>query len=185
MIKKSTKVFSAALSVALSAAIMMSSATPALAASKSGIVTNNTLTYSAASVSFPTIKEGTQGYRVKGLQYLLNCHVGAGLTINGKFDTPTKNAVKKFQNSRDIKGNGTLNAETWASLTNLVQSTSFYYKDATKAIQILLNNKIQAGLSVDGIYGNDTKKAVVKFQKSKDIDADGMVGPVTWKYLFS
>lgn len=37
--------------------------------------------------------------------------------------------------------------------------------------------------SVDGIYGSDTKKAVIKFQKSCGITADGVAGPKTLLYL--
>lgn len=36
----------------------------------------------------------------------------------------------------------------------------------------------------DGIYGPNTKAAVIAFQKSKGVDADGIVGPRTWELLF-
>lgn len=47
--------------------------------------------------------------------------------------------------------------------------------------------KIQAklGLGVDGKFGNDTYKAVVKFQKRKGLKPDGVVGPITMGALFS
>lgn len=35
----------------------------------------------------------------------------------------------------------------------------------------------------DGVYGNNTKKAVVKFQTSKQISHEGAVGCQTWGYL--
>ena len=37
--------------------------------------------------------------------------------------------------------------------------------------------------AVDGIYGSATKKAVIAFQKSCGITADGIAGPKTLKYL--
>lgn len=37
--------------------------------------------------------------------------------------------------------------------------------------------------SVDGIFGSDTKKAVISFQKSCGITADGIAGPKTLLYL--
>ena len=37
--------------------------------------------------------------------------------------------------------------------------------------------------SIDGIFGSDTKKAVISFQKSCGITADGIAGPKTLLYL--
>ena len=36
---------------------------------------------------------------------------------------------------------------------------------------------------VDGVFGNGTKNAVIKYQKSKGLSADGIVGRNTWKKL--
>ncbi|UNT00465.1 peptidoglycan-binding protein [Streptomyces tubbatahanensis] len=38
-------------------------------------------------------------------------------------------------------------------------------------------------LAKDGIYGPDTRKAIVWFQKKKGLAADGIVGPKTWHAL--
>ena len=45
----------------------------------------------------------------------------------------------------------------------------------------LLQEKL--GISADGIFGNETKKAVISYQKSKGLSADGIVGKETWKKL--
>ena len=39
------------------------------------------------------------------------------------------------------------------------------------------------GVTVDGKFGPDTEKAVKKFQTSKNLDNDGIIGPKTWKEL--
>ena len=57
--------------------------------------------------------------------------------------------------------------------------------DSVKALQILL---IGYGHScgdsgVDGDFGKATKDAVVKFQSKNGLDADGIVGPMTWAKL--
>lgn len=39
-------------------------------------------------------------------------------------------------------------------------------------------------LLIDGIFGRDTYNAVVNFQKSVDLEPDGIVGPLTWNELF-
>ena len=45
----------------------------------------------------------------------------------------------------------------------------------------LLQEKL--GIGADGIFGNETKKAVIKYQKNKGLSADGIVGQNTWKSL--
>lgn len=40
------------------------------------------------------------------------------------------------------------------------------------------------GISADGDFGPDTKRAVINFQRGRGLNADGVVGPVTWEALF-
>lgn len=51
------------------------------------------------------------------------------------------------------------------------------------AIQYLLNQQINAKLSVDGIYGPKTTAAVKVFQKKVKVPVDGIVGPMTYPKL--
>ena len=48
-----------------------------------------------------------------------------------------------------------------------------------------LNARLPVKLVVDGIYGKNTKKAVLRFQKQHPIVNDGVIGPVTWRYLWT
>lgn len=53
-----------------------------------------------------------------------------------------------------------------------------------KYIQQLLNASGKSGtISADGVFGSGTKTAVVKFQKAKSLNADGVVGSKTWNKL--
>nr|WP_229408258.1 spore cortex-lytic enzyme [Massiliimalia timonensis] len=52
-----------------------------------------------------------------------------------------------------------------------------------KAIQQELKDRGLYKGSVDGIYGQQTKDAVIKFQKQKGLSADGIAGPQTLKKL--
>ena len=41
------------------------------------------------------------------------------------------------------------------------------------------------GLSQDGIFGSGTRQSVVAFQRAMELNADGIVGPLTWKALYN
>ncbi|MEM7559001.1 MAG: serine hydrolase [Planctomycetota bacterium] len=52
-----------------------------------------------------------------------------------------------------------------------------------EAVQRTLNDRIDAGLSVDGDFGPATADAVSAFQKAKKLEATGQVGSDTWAAL--
>ncbi len=54
---------------------------------------------------------------------------------------------------------------------------TYKYKNLTKIVQRVV------GVTADGLFGNDTKNAVIKFQKLVGLNADGCVGLNTWKKI--
>lgn len=52
-------------------------------------------------------------------------------------------------------------------------------------LQHRLNTVANAGLLIDGEYAPLTSRAVIAFQKSRGLAADGKVGPKTWTELFA
>lgn len=73
-----------------------------------------------------------------------------------------------------------------SSTSNKLTSSSALLKVGSRgaAVQDVQKKLVALGYTVgstgaDGIFGNDTKNAVVKFQKNSKIDADGIVGSVT------
>jgi peptidoglycan hydrolase-like protein with peptidoglycan-binding domain len=56
--------------------------------------------------------------------------------------------------------------------------------DEVKYLQKYLNHYFPSTpLAVDGIFGKKTEDAVKKFQKSRGLKADGIVGSKTWSEL--
>ena len=55
----------------------------------------------------------------------------------------------------------------------------------TRLLQEKLTSLGYGTNGVDGIFGNGTKNAVIKYQKSKGLSADGIVGQNTWRKLLN
>ena len=55
----------------------------------------------------------------------------------------------------------------------------------TKLLQEKLTSLGYGTNGVDGIFGNGTKNAVIKYQKSKGLSYDGIVGQNTWRKLLN
>ena len=47
------------------------------------------------------------------------------------------------------------------------------------------NQMTGSALNPDGDFGSQTQKAVVAFQSSQGLTADGIVGPKTWERLLA
>lgn len=70
---------------------------------------------------------------------------------------------------------------------NTIKGLPVLQQGASGNITRLLQQKLTSiGYStdgIDGIYGNCTRTAVIKYQRKKDLNADGVVGEKTWKSL--
>jgi peptidoglycan hydrolase-like protein with peptidoglycan-binding domain len=117
---------------------------------------------------------------VKAIQHLLNQH-GYSLSADGIFGSGTDAAVKDFQSKNGLGVDGIVGPNTWGKLAVTVKYGSS--GEAVKAVQVLLNEKRGAGLTVDGAFGASTDSAVKSFQSHAGISADGIVGLTTWKNL--
>lgn len=57
-------------------------------------------------------------------------------------------------------------------------------KQDVRLLQTALNKVLGTNLEVDGIYGENTKRAVRDFQERQNLQVDGVAGPITRKKLF-
>lgn len=126
-----------------------------------------------------TIKLGSNGDIVKVAQYMLNTYARKEAT--GIFNEALQIKTKLFQEQNDLIIDGIIGPATWTKMAKSMPtcSTSKNRISAyTCAIQILLG-----GLTVDGVYGTNTKKAVAAFQSASGLKTDGVCGPKTWTAL--
>ncbi len=146
----------------------------------------------------------------KRVQWFLNSINNAGLSVDGWFGNNTETAVKNYQTKFSLTsdGSGIVGSQTWNSLETkgaaaannpyscsthpTLSKTASAPTDATilacdKRVQWFLNSLNNAGLSVDGWFGNNTETAVKNYQLKFGLTADGsgIVGSQTWNSLES
>jgi peptidoglycan hydrolase-like protein with peptidoglycan-binding domain len=73
----------------------------------------NTETWQALA---PSLAAGSSGEAVIALQKLLNRKRGAGLALNGSFDTATRDAVRAFQRQAGLSVTGDVDGNAWRNL---------------------------------------------------------------------
>jgi hypothetical protein len=56
--------------------------------------------------------------------------------------------------------------------------------DVVNAVQARLNAVGCGPVEIDGVFGDETSSAVKLFQTRRNLEADGVVGPLTWNELF-
>lgn len=142
------------------------------------------------------IKNGDRGSSVKKLQQNLN-KVGFKLSTDGIFGNATEHAVRNFQERYDLSVDGLVGKQTQAKLSSVIKAKS-KAKTVGKAIIPFPGHNFEigskgkdvkriqnaVGVAVDGVFGVNTRRAVVKYQKRHGLQADGIVGKNTWNTLF-
>lgn len=166
-------------------------------------------------IKMKTLYEGDNGREVEKLQELLLDVVTLYpslpiVTIDGIFNSETKNAVKEFQELNGLTPSGIVDDMTWNKLQylsnknpnrvdalvngvdfldqseNIISegSTGDFVKELQEYLNIAADKYPSIGkLNVDGIFGPKTKAAVIEFQKLNDLTPDGIVGTNTWEAL--
>ena len=165
------------------------------------------------SDEFPgrVLSVGSRGLDVLRMQYYLRviAEVDKAIpqtAIDGVFDVDTRDAVTEFQRYYGLTTTGVIDKTTWDKIVN-----AYYYVIEQEGIiepypgtplsvgstgsevifiQKLLNRIAESVTSIpsvneDGIFGEETEKAVKAFQSYYGLDADGIVGPETWNRLVS
>lgn len=139
---------------------------------------------SATLASYPVVKSGSSGTAVKLAQCKLRTS-GATITADGVFGSKTAAAVSAFQRSHGLKGDGVVGAHTWTAL--LAQGSSPTLKSGSRGADVTrLQQALRASgqsLSVDGVFGSGTARAVTAYQGRVGLKKDGVVGAQTWAAL--
>lgn len=132
----------------------------------------------------------------------------------GVFGDSTRAAVTKFQSVFNLAPDGIVGKSTWYKISSLytavtrlaeldseggslgigtVPPSSILRQGSSGPDVITLQYLLDIiseyypdipGLAQDGIFGNGTRQSVIAFQQAMGLNADGVVGPLTWKALY-
>lgn len=176
-------------------------AIPATGALADGPHTPRSVVRHIMAQSWPVFQQGDSNEGVRSTQYLLRGYQlrpGAiqaryAIPTTGDFDAITEKAVTAFQGWRDLPETGKADAPVWESISGDLKSKpigrGYGNAEFVKAAQNLVNQfTAKCGnkpIAVDGQFGNATYNAVVKVQKCQKVDADGLVGPLTFHALMA
>ena len=147
----------------------------------------------------PTVQRGSKGDAVRDAQRALEARgysVGAG-GVDGIFGIYTYRAVLNYQFDRSAEQfwaltyplavDGIVGPQTWGRLLpDTVRNGST--GTAVRLLQAVLENSAVPAWDpggVDGVFGTKTEAAVRNFQTDLGLTVDGIVGPVTWRSLWS
>lgn len=128
------------------------------------------------------LEAGAHGPEVAELQRRLD-NLGFDVAGNGRYDDHTRQAVQEFQRRRRLRVDGICGPETWSALVEASfrlgdrvlfrQSPMLRGDDVAELQERLGALGFDAG-RVDGIFGDDTKRALVEFQRNAGLAADGI-----------
>ena len=136
-------------------------------------------------VNMPELSRGSIGTYVKALQYFLN---GLGYNcgyVDGDFGANTAKAVIAFQRAKRLSADGIVGVDTWTALRNALPELSRKASgNCVRGVQTLLTAYGYNCGGIDGVFGDNTYGAVVRFQGAKNLIPDGIVGEQTYKMLW-
>ncbi|MFM6848607.1 MAG: glycoside hydrolase domain-containing protein [Terrabacter sp.] len=136
--------------------------------------------------SYPRLKPGSRGDRVKALQCLLRTSARYRGKLDGRLDRDVVRAVTKFQHRHDLRETGKPDAATWTALFAQGSTPLMKVGSSGKAVLRLQRAMRAAGLrsaGSTGIVTDRTTTAVARYQRRVGVDPTGVVTTETWAAL--
>lgn len=135
-----------------------------------------------------TLQPGSSGEDVKKLQDALSQLGYDPGPIDGVYGLRTKSAVMTFQRDKGLVQDGVVGPQTAAAITrNLVLPAYLKLGSRGPEVEVLQGFLQHSGYyhgPIDGIFGPQTREAVISFQRDHGLLPDGIAGPKTWDVIY-
>lgn len=154
-------------------------------------------------------RQGDRGEYVRLAQYFLRVisnyySAVRPIAIDGIFGSGTRNAVMDFQRRFGLSVDGVIGPDTWNALYNVfmgianttglaVDYPGVLLREGSRGDNVRLMQDYLLAISrvypsvpaitPDGIFGPATRQAVIAFQNTFGLDADGIIGRNTWERI--
>jgi lysozyme len=118
---------------------------------------------------------------IKQIQHNLNRVMNFGLAEDGIQGSQTTQAITEFQKIEGLATDGIAGTKTVSALNEILSFPTCKYGNrgyTTRYLQYLYQ------IGIDGVFGNQTVQATKTYQRSHGLSVDGIVGQATWKALF-
>ena len=107
--------------------------------------------------------------------------------FDGAFGVYTLRATERFQAGVGLRDTGVADRYTWARMFGAGRPAHGFLRQGDRGPEVRYLQEIltNAGFptATDGVFGAATEAAVKAFQRDNGLEADGVVGPLTWKAL--
>ena len=126
----------------------------------------------------------TDNKKIEEVQRILKIYGYTIGKVDGKMGPTTREAVKKFQEDNALSVTRFVDKATWDQLNDFTD-IGFIEEGRLniRTVQACLNQAGHYHGKIDGDFGPRTREAVKKFQKSRGLKPDGVVGFKTLKEL--
>ncbi|GAA1104981.1 peptidoglycan-binding domain-containing protein [Nocardiopsis metallicus] len=139
------------------------------------------------AASWPVLSEGDSRWEVSVVKFMLFDFGYLDVVhADEHFDERLTAAVEDYQTDQGLTADGVVGRPTWEALAEdlgLVRRGD--ENNLVKAVQTALISGYGYDLLLDGRFGPATDGAVREFQGVRGIDADGVVGPITFQALMT
>jgi N-acetylmuramoyl-L-alanine amidase len=106
---------------------------------------------------------------------------GKKLVEDNKLDPETISALHKLQDIVGIEKTDNVGDATWKVVNLILAKRIIRVNHAGGPVVRYLQHRL--GIQINGVYSPQSEEAIKKFQSQNGLQADGIVGPLTWEKL--